>query len=97
MSWFAMEKSDVLVHEWIGRNARVTKSSSREMEGLFGKVVDETKNTLVLEGPDGKEKVIPKKSCEFEIEFGAGNWAKIDGKSVCYAPEERPKRLSRKR
>ncbi len=91
-----LNKDNALAHEWIGLNARIRKSSCRAMEGIAGKVVDETKNMLVLEDADGFEKRIPKNSSVFEIEVGPGDWVKIDGSAVCYAPEDRPKKLMKR-
>lgn len=45
------------LHELIGLNVKITNSSSRELIGLEGKVVDETKNLLVIE-TEKKEKKI---------------------------------------
>ncbi len=89
-----LNRDNVLVHEWIGLKARVSKSSCRAMEGLSGTIIDETRNTVALEGPGGQVKRVPKKSCTFEIEIGPG-WVSVDGSSVCYAPEDRPKKLMR--
>ena len=91
-----LNKDNALAHEWIGLNARIRKSSCRAMENIAGKVVDETKNTLVLEDANGAEKRIPKKSSVFEIEIGPGDWVEIDGSEVCFAPEDRPKKLMKK-
>ena len=91
-----LNKENALAHEWIGLNARIRKSSCRAMEGITGKVVNETKNTIVLEDRGGIEKRIPKGSSVFEIEIGPGNWVKIEGRAVCYAPEDRPKKLMKK-
>lgn len=91
-----ISRDNVLVHEWIGLNARISKCSCREMEGIRGRIIDETRNTLVLEDGQGNVKRIPKKTCAFELEFAPGNWTGIDGKDVCYAPEERLKKLAKR-
>ena len=91
-----INKDNVLVHEWIGLNARIRKSTCRGMEEIRGKIVDETKNTLLLEDENGNMRTIPKKTCVFELELW-DEWVKIDGSSVCYAPEERLKKLFRKK
>ena len=91
-----IDRDSALVHEWISRYARIRKSSCRAMEGICGKIVDETKNTLVLEDEQGRERKIPKKTCTFEIRLPDGSWFEVAGQAVCYPPEERLKKLSRK-
>jgi RNase P/RNase MRP subunit p29 len=91
-----INRDNALVHEWIGLKARVKKSSCRAMEGICGTIVDETRNTLVLEDAAGTERKIPKKSCTFEIELQDGIRFVVLGSSVGYAPEERLKKLFRK-
>ncbi|MFH0818022.1 MAG: ribonuclease P protein subunit [Candidatus Micrarchaeota archaeon] len=86
-------KDNTLAHEWIGLTARIRKSTCKAMEGISGKIVDETKNTLLLEDAKGREKRIPKKSIVFEIEIAHEQWVEIDGSLVRYAPEDRPKKL----
>jgi RNase P/RNase MRP subunit p29 len=90
-----INRENALLHEWIGLRARIMKSSCRVREGAMGIIVDETRNTLAIEGPDGVVRTFPKKSCVFELETGDGP-VRIMGSEVCYAPEDRPKKLFRK-
>ncbi len=75
----------------IGLAARITKSSSRQWIGLEGKVIDETKNLLVLETKNG-EKRIPKNSCTFLFTLENGEKAELEGKEIAFRPEERTKK-----
>lgn len=79
------------VHELIGLRVLVLKSTSKPYMGVRGRVIDETKNTLRIETERG-EKVIPKKACVFRFFLGKEH-ADIDGREICYRPEDRPKKL----
>ncbi|OYT66485.1 hypothetical protein B6V00_03440 [ANME-1 cluster archaeon ex4572_4] len=67
-----------LQHELIGLRAEVEESSNRDLRGLRGAVVDETRNMLVLE--DEREKKVAK----------AGNV--VSGDLLVSRPEDRIKR-----
>ena len=83
---YCISRENILMHELIGLNVLVVKSTDRNREGMKGKVIDETKNTLVLEGG----KVIPKK--EVEIEFELGNEkVLVEGKKILGRSEDRVK------
>ena len=75
---------------------RVLKSSCKVMEGIQGNIIDETKNTIVVEDKDERVITLPKKACVFEFEIREGHWVKIQGNSVCYAPEDRLKKIFKK-
>ena len=81
------------MHELIGLNAEVIRCPCRTNEKMKGKLVDETKNTIVLELPSGGEKRIPKKSSVFKFLLSDGTFARIDGNSIAFRPEDRPKKL----
>ena len=57
--------------------------------GLKGKIVDETKNTIIVETKSG-EKTVPKAEGELEVFFGAKKIA-LDPRPWCVAPENRIK------
>ena len=87
----------ILEDELIGLQVKVKKSTDRAREGLEGKVVDETKNTLVIETPKG-DKTVPKGECSFSFHY-KGKWTLVDGRLLVARPEDRIKRarhLSRK-
>ena len=80
------------VHEFIGLKARVAKSRSAPHKGLSGVVVDETKNTIVLE-KNGREFVVPKKGCTFSFALPGGKRALIEGAAIAFRPYDRPKKI----
>ncbi len=85
-----------LRHEFIGLEAKVAKSSHPGYVGLTGKIIDETKKTLVLLGKDGKRRVIPKENNVFHFKLKDGTIVEVDGKVIIGRPEERLKRKIRR-
>ncbi len=86
-------KSNLLYSTFIGLAVEISNSSQRELVGLKGKVVDETKNLIVIEKPDGKETRIPKASAEFRFTLDDGTKFEIEGRKMSFRPEERPKKV----
>lgn len=78
---YEINDKNILNHEMIGLKIKVIESSDPSRKGMTGKIVNETKNTFVLE--DGK--ILPKKECVFEfIDIGI-----VDGKKILKKPEDR--------
>ena len=70
-------------HEIIGLDIEVVESSDPGRKNIKGKVIDETKNTLIVKiGEDTK--VLPKKECVFE--FDIGEKVRIIGKEIMKKP-----------
>ncbi len=82
---------NLAVHELIGLRARVAESLSLPHRGIFGVVVDETKNTLVFRTRKG-EKTVPKKGCVFSFSLPGGQKALLDGGRIAFRPYDRPKK-----
>ena len=78
--------------EYIGLEAFVLKSPSKNRIGISGKVVDETKNTFSIEQKNGKVARIPKKNTGFLFRKGKEKF-EIDGSTIIYRPEERTKKV----
>ncbi|MFH1285695.1 MAG: ribonuclease P protein component 1 [Candidatus Micrarchaeota archaeon] len=89
-------RRNVYVHELIGLEAEVVKSNCKNLLHTKGMVVDETKNTLMVE-KNGKPRRIPKNSCTFRFRLPNSEFVDIRGAEILYAPEERPKKLFRKK
>ncbi|MEM4272133.1 MAG: ribonuclease P protein subunit [Candidatus Bilamarchaeaceae archaeon] len=79
-----------LIGEFIGRRLVVLESSSAPLRGIEGKVVDETKNTFLVETKRG-ERRIPKIPCVFEI-----GGKKIAGREIAFRAEDRPRKIWKK-
>ncbi len=84
-------------HELIGLWVEVADSTNPCLSGIFGRVVDETRNTLVVETENG-EKRVPKACAKFTFTLPDGRRARVDGLVLESLPENRiNKRNSRKR
>ena len=81
------------IHELIGLKAKVEKSASAPHKGISGVVVDETKNTLVLRGDEGRELVVPKKGCTFRFYLPGRKSALLEGAAIAFRPYDRPKKV----
>ncbi|MEK6958200.1 MAG: ribonuclease P protein component 1 [archaeon] len=90
---YCITAENIRAHEMIGLNAKVIGSAERSRIGLSGKIVDETRNTFVIES-HGVEKIVPKAEAVFEFELGKEK-VKVDGKDILYRPEARTKALWR--
>lgn len=76
----------VYPHELIGETIEVIDSTNKSHLRIKGKVVDETKSTLVLE-VQGEMKTLLKNNITFKTESGQV----IEGKSITKRPEDRIK------
>ncbi|MBS3166131.1 ribonuclease P protein subunit [Candidatus Woesearchaeota archaeon] len=74
-------------HELIGKTIKVTDSKNKHDLEISGKVVDETKMTLVVDHK-GKSKTLLKKNITFVLQ---GSNEEIIGKDILRRPEERIK------
>jgi ribonuclease P protein subunit POP4 len=82
---YEINKENILNHEIIGLNVKIVESSDPKRKGEKGIIIDETKNTIILEN----NKIIPKKECDFE--FDLGEKIIIKGKKIMKKPEDRIK------
>jgi ribonuclease P protein subunit POP4 len=85
-------RQNLLAHELIGLRAKVAGSSDPTLLGLEGVVVDETKNTLLIE-VQGRRKRLLKQVCLFGFHLDDGEEVLIDGRLLCRRPEDRVKLL----
>jgi ribonuclease P protein subunit POP4 len=76
-------------HELIGLYVEVLSAKDPSQARLRGRVVDETRNTLVLE-VEGREKRIPKQGSRFRFAVAGG--FEVDGDEIRFRPEDRVKR-----
>ena len=88
---YCITAENAALHELIGLECVVAESADKSRKGMKGKVVDETKNTLVIES-GGAEKTVPKGEAEFEFALGSEK-ALIKGSAIMFAPEQRTKAL----
>lgn len=82
---------DILKSEFIGKMIIVKNSKNSSLIGIKGTVVDETKNTFVIE-MDGSKKRLLKNQISFLIETQNKKMI-IEAKRLCFRPDERVKKI----
>ncbi len=81
---------NVLKHEIIGLDTRVSGGANKQLVGLKGKIIDETRNTITIF--DGKYKrIVPKDVVILRIRVPDGTWVEVNGKKLVGRPEDRVK------
>ncbi len=88
---------EILQGELIGLMMEVEESSNKDMVGLRGRVVDETRNTFVIETERKEEKRIPKAGNVFIFSLEDGVRARVSGNMLIARPEDRIKRGAARR
>jgi ribonuclease P protein subunit POP4 len=86
---------DIIRCEFIGTEAKVSKSQDSSYIGLSGRVIDETRNTFAILH-EGKRMIVAKDSALFHFKFPDGAIIEIDGKLLVGRPEDRLKRHVRR-
>lgn len=82
-------RKHVVKHELIGLEVEVLEATDLTHRGRKGRVVDETKNTLVIE-VSGRELRIPKRGSK--LLFKVDGDVLIEGDRLMYRPEDRVKK-----
>ena len=82
-------------HEFIGLNVSVSSLKNKSLN-LKGTIIDETKNTIKIEGFDMIERTIPKKDSLFIFEIPNGEKIEVDGNILSVRPEDRIKKRFKK-
>jgi RNase P/RNase MRP subunit p29 len=85
---------NLIYNDIVGLSVRVAGCRDPTQIGVEGKVVDETANTLVI-STGLCEKTIPKRYSKFG--FYIPQEVMVDGSEIAFSPEERLKRLQRRR
>ena len=79
---------NVLRHELIGMDVLVSGATNPSHKGLSGRIIDETKNLLVIDTPRGVRR-IPKMHSIFGLRLPGREYVEIDGSVMVLAPERR--------
>jgi ribonuclease P protein subunit POP4 len=85
-----------LQHEFIGLNAKIVRSTHTGYVGITGKVIDETRNTLVIRHKT-KDKVVVKNTAVFHFTLSDGTIVEVEGNAIVGRPEDRLKKRRRRR
>jgi len=87
---------NILRHELIGLDVEILESSNPSLVGIKGRVVDETRNTLIIERYDNnKEIMVPKDIAVFKFKL-ENKSVKVLGSLLIGRPEDRLKRKIKK-
>ena len=86
-----MNEKTLARDELIGLNVKIINCKDPCWIGKSGKIIDETKNTFLIE-IDDKKKRIAKYIASFEIEY-KGKKITITGSKIAYRPEDRIKKV----
>jgi len=88
-------KGSIYQHELIGMYMEVIEARDPTYVGVRGRIVDETKNTIVVR-VGGREKRLIKKIMKFRvIEDETQRSFIVDGKKICFRPWDRIKKCDR--
>ena len=98
--------STLIYHELIGLEVKVIRSTNPLSTGTLGRVIDETKNMLIVENSKSRELKIPKADSEFLFRIPAelsekgrrsDTFVKIQGNLLLSQPENRIKNIKKLR
>lgn len=84
-------KENLLQHEFIGLRVEIVQSTNPSLRGKKGVIVDETRNTIVLE-EDESLKTVPKQDVRLRVTLPRGEKVKVDGRKLIARPENRVKK-----
>jgi len=75
-------------HELIGLSVSVSESTNKGLAGISGMIVDETRNTFLLETDRGTKR-IPKANTSLTFTLPDGQMVKVTGSILISQPENR--------
>ena len=79
----------ILAHELVGLRVRVVEATNADLVGIEGRVVEETTNTLRIEGGDERVRTAPKAGTTFEFALPDGQHAVVEGRRLVARPARR--------
>ncbi len=95
-----ISKKNLLFSTFIGLSVEIVNSSQRNLIGVNGTIVDETKNLIVIDSlsKNSKNKItkelkIPKISSVFRFTLDNKETLDVDGSTITFRPHERPKKV----
>ncbi len=92
--------SKLIFHELIGLVVKIEDATNPTLSNIRGKVVDETRNMIIVQTEEGQKKMVPKTGTTFVFQIPArisGKHArrhvKIEGNLLLSQPENRTKNI----
>ena len=86
-----LNAKDIVRSELIGLMTEVTSSNNKNLIGINGKIIDETKNIIILDTKNGIKKLL-KSQVKLKMKF-MNRILEVDGKLLIGRPEQRIKRI----
>jgi ribonuclease P protein subunit POP4 len=87
-------KENILRHELIGLPVEVVQAANPAQRGIAGRIVDETRNMLVIGTPGGTKR-IEKAHATFRITLPGGTVVDVSGSALVSQPEKRISKTSK--
>jgi len=91
-----LNENELLRHELINLKVKVIRSSNHLQEGITGKVIDETKNMLII-SDHSKKKSIFKKDATYVFNTSDGKCIELQGNLLLSRPADRIGRRFRRK
>jgi ribonuclease P protein subunit POP4 len=85
---------NILRHELIGLPVEVVQASNPSQQGIAGRIVDETRNTVLIETARGTKR-IGKAHATFRLTFPDGTVVDVSGSALVSQPEKRISKASK--
>jgi len=82
---------NILRHELIGLDVEVVRASNPSQVSIRGRVVDESRNTLLIQRGDARKRVA-KQAAVFRFKLPDGTAVEVEGSAIVGRPEDRVKR-----
>ncbi len=86
---YTITRENLPIHEIMGLQVQVVRSTDPKKKGIKGIIVDETQRTLVIETRN-EEKILPKNESTFAFDLN-GELVELDGEELMGNPIERLK------
>ena len=87
---------NIVFHTLTGLRARILSTTDPTLQGVEGVVVEESKNSIVIEVNGRRVRVLKAKTI-FLFQLPGGEWVWVRGEEITGSPAERVKRLARYR
>jgi len=94
--------SNLVFHELIGLQVEVAESSNSALKAISGKVVNETRNMLIIQTKDRTDKMVQKNGTTFVFQIPAHlsdkhaeRYVKVNGNLLLSQPENRTKNIKK--
>ncbi len=85
-----LDPREIAKHELIGLEVEIVESKNKNLIGVKGKIIDETKNMITIEGD--KTRKIMKSQVMMKMNIGNRKY-EVDGRILVGRPEDRIKKL----